>query len=37
MNKVLKRHPTKAITVFVDMKDVERAARKVCASILKGN
>lgn len=31
MKKVLERRPTKAITVFVDMKDVDRAAKKVRA------
>ena len=28
MNKVLEKRPTKAITVFVDMKDIDRAAKK---------
>jgi hypothetical protein len=31
VKKVLERRPTKAITVFVDMKDVDRAAKKVRA------
>ena len=34
MKKVLERRPTKAITVFVDMKDVDRAAKKVHATLL---
>jgi len=29
MKRVLKRWPTKAITVYVDIKDVDRAAKKV--------
>jgi len=29
MKKVLEKHPTRAITVYVDMKDVDRAAKKV--------
>ena len=29
VKKVLEKQPTKAITVFVDMKDVDRAAKKV--------
>lgn len=29
MKKVLEKRPTKAITVYVDMKDVDRAAKKV--------
>ena len=28
VKKVLERRPTKAITVYVDMKDVDRAAKK---------
>jgi hypothetical protein len=28
VKKVLEKRPTKAITVFVDMKDVDRAAKK---------
>ena len=28
MKKVLEKRPTKAITVFVDMKDIDRAAKK---------
>ena len=28
MKRVLERRPTRAITVFVDMKDVDRAAKK---------
>jgi len=31
VKKVLEKRPTRAITVFVDMKDVEKAAKKVCA------
>lgn len=34
MKKVLERQPTKAITVSVDMKDVDRAAKKVCSNTL---
>lgn len=37
VKKVLKRRPTRAITVFVDMKDVDRAAKKVCANNFGGN
>lgn len=33
VKKVLDRQPTKAITVFVDMKDVDKAA-KVCSYFL---
>jgi hypothetical protein len=29
VKKVLEKRPTKAITVYVDMKDVDRAAKKV--------
>jgi hypothetical protein len=32
VKKVLERQPTRAITVFVDMKDIDRAAKKVCSS-----
>jgi hypothetical protein len=28
--KILEKQPTRAITIFVDMKDVEKAANKVC-------
>jgi hypothetical protein len=28
VKKVLEKRPTKAITVFVDMKDIDRAAKK---------
>jgi len=31
-NKILERKPTKAVTIFVDMKDVERSI-KVCALV----
>ena len=31
MKKVLEKRPTRAITVFVDMKDVDKAAKKVCS------
>lgn len=37
VKKILERRPTKAITVFVDMKDVDKAAKKVCACGLMGN
>ncbi len=37
VKKVLKLQPTKAITVFVDMKDVNHAAKKVCASAILGD
>jgi hypothetical protein len=37
VKKVLERRPTRAITVFVDMKDVDRAAKKVCANNFEGN
>jgi hypothetical protein len=39
VKKVMKRQPTRAITVFVDMKDVDHAAKKaqVCAACFKGN
>ena len=30
VKKVLEREPTWAITVFVDIKDVDHAAKKVC-------
>ncbi len=33
VKKVLEKRPTKAITVYVDMKDVDRVAKKVCASV----
>ncbi len=36
VKKVLKRWPMKAITVLVDMKDVNKAAKKVCASSFGG-
>lgn len=29
MKKVLEKRPTRPITVYVDMKDVDRAAKKV--------
>jgi hypothetical protein len=29
VKKVLEKRPTRAITVYVDMKDVDRAAKKV--------
>jgi hypothetical protein len=28
--KILERQPTRAVVIFVDMKDVEKAANKVC-------
>jgi len=31
-NKILERKPTRAVTIFVDMKDVERSI-KVCALV----
>jgi len=34
VKKVLERQPMRAITVFVDMKDVDRAAKKVCATVM---
>jgi hypothetical protein len=37
VKKVLEKRPTRAITVYVDMKDIERAAKKVCTSIFKSN
>jgi len=36
VKKVLERRPTRAITVFVDMRDVDKAAKKVCASTFVG-
>jgi hypothetical protein len=35
VKKVLEKRPMKAITVYVDMKDVDRAA-KVCAHHFEG-
>jgi hypothetical protein len=29
VKKVLEKRPTRAITVYVDMKDVDKAAKKV--------
>jgi hypothetical protein len=29
VKKVLERRPTRAITVFVDMKDIDKAVKKV--------
>jgi len=29
VKRVLERRPTKAITVYVDMKDIDRAAKKI--------
>ena len=37
VKKVLEKRPTKAITVYLDMKDVDRAAKKVCVSGLISN
>jgi hypothetical protein len=37
VKKVLEKQPTKAITIYVDMKDVDCAAKKVDASNLEGN
>ena len=34
VKKVLEKRPTRAITVFIDMKDVDKAAKKVCAIVL---
>jgi uncharacterized protein YlbG (UPF0298 family) len=30
VKKVLEKWPTRPITIYVDMKDVDRAAKKVC-------
>jgi hypothetical protein len=39
VKKVMERQPTRAITVFVDMKNVDHTAKKaqVCAACFKGN
>jgi hypothetical protein len=37
VKKVLEKRPTKAIIVYVDMKDVDRAAKKVDVSNFEGN
>jgi hypothetical protein len=37
VRKVLKRQPTRTIMVFVDMKDVNHAAKKVHAANFKCN
>jgi hypothetical protein len=37
VKKVLEKWPTKAITVYVDMKDIDRAAKKVRAHSFEGN
>jgi hypothetical protein len=37
VKKMLEKQPPKAITVYVDMKDVDQAAKKVCACSFKGN
>jgi capsule polysaccharide modification protein KpsS len=37
VRKVLKLQPMKAITVFVDMKDINHAAKKVCTSAILGD
>jgi len=39
VKKVLERQPTRGITVFVDMKDVDHAVKKaqVHAAYFKGN
>ena len=34
VKKLLEKRPTKAVTVYVDMKDVDRAAKKVCTSMI---
>jgi hypothetical protein len=38
VKKVIKRQPTRAITVFVDTKDIDRTAKKaqICAACFKG-
>jgi len=39
VKKVMETWPTRAITVFVDMKDVDHTVKKawVCAACFKGN
>ena len=37
VKKVLEKRPTKAITIYLDMKDVDRAAKKVYVSGLISN
>jgi ACT domain-containing protein len=38
VKKVMERQPTRAITVFIDIKDIDRTAKKaqVCAACFKG-
>ena len=37
VKKLLERWPTRPITVFVDMKDIDCAAKKVCIPYFRGN
>ena len=34
VKKLLEKRPIKAVTVYVDMKDIDRAAKKVCTSMI---
>ena len=37
MKKLLERWPTRPIMVFIDMKDIDCAAKKVCIPYFRGN